>query len=100
MPRARKHGAGLQNCGRKNINAIYFVSHSDNYFNNQLIENIDSYIWLNDTTFIYSKSKRGIYSFDLATGEKNILITGKDDFQINSIDNGNLIYDDEKSINL
>lgn len=82
----------------ENIKETYFVSQSENYFNNQLIENIDSYIWLNDVTFIYSKAKRGIYSFNLESGEKNVIVTGKDDFKINSIENGILIYDDENSI--
>lgn len=83
----------------KNIQAVYFISQSDEYSNNQLIENINSYIWINDTTFVYSKAKRGIYSFDLSTGNKSIIITGKDMFNINSYQDGILNYD-ETSINL
>ena len=83
----------------KNIQAVYFISQSDEYCNNQLIENISSYIWINDTTFVYSKAKRGIYSFDLLTGEKSIIVTGNDMFKINSYQDGILNYD-ETSIDL
>lgn len=83
----------------KNIQAVYFISQSDEYSNNQLIENINSYIWINETTFVYSKAKRGIYSFDLSTGNKSVITTGKDMFNINSYQDGVLNYD-ETSINL
>ena len=83
----------------KNIQAVYFISQSDEYCNNQLIENISSYIWINDTIFVYSKAKRGIYSFDLLTGEKSIIVTGNDMFKINSYQDGILNYD-ETSIDL
>lgn len=83
-----------------NIKATYFISQSEDYFNNQLIENIDSYIWINDTTFIYSKANRGIYKFDLVNGEKSVVLTGDENFQINSYENGILTYDYQKTINL
>ena len=81
------------------IQAIYFISQSDEYCDNQLIENINNYVWINDTTFIYSKKKRGIYSFDLANGTKSVIVTGKEQFNINSYKNGILSYD-ETSIDL
>lgn len=83
----------------KNIQAVYFISKSTNYYNNQLIENINDYIWINDTTFVYSKRKRGIYAFDLATGEKSVILTGKDTYEIISYEDGVLNYD-ESFINL
>ena len=83
-----------------NIKSTYFISQSDEYFNNQLIENIDSYIWKDDTTFVYSKANRGIYSLDLTNGKKSIIINGEESFQIDSYENGVLLYDNEKTIEI
>ena len=83
-----------------NIMNVYFISKDENYPNCELNENIDTYIWINDYCFVYSKAHNGIYFYDLRSQAKGILITGKDNYKIKSYDNGILKYDEDNTLEI
>lgn len=83
------------------ITAIYFVSQNAAYPNCELKESIQSYIWAKEDYFIYSVEKKGLYYYDLKQQTKGIILTGNDTFEIQSLENGILTYDDKNiSINI
>lgn len=79
-----------------NILNTYFISQDSQFVNCELSENIDTYIWLNDYCFVYSKAKKGIYYYDLKNQVKGTIITGEDEYKITSYENGILKYDDKQ----
>ena len=86
----------------QNINNTYtkikFISTNKEYADSELDENlvINSYIWKDDFNFIYSIKNEGIYSYDCQTRNIKKLITGNEDFEIQSIENNKLKYDDKE----
>lgn len=79
-----------------NISAMYFVTQNPELINCELIENIDTYVWLNEYCFIYSKQEKGIYYYDLREQAKGVIITGDEQFKIKSYKNGILKYDEKE----
>ena len=77
---------------------IKFISTNKEYADSELDENlvINSYIWKDDFNFIYSIKNEGIYSYDCQTRKIKKLITGNEDFEIQSIENNKLKYDDKE----
>lgn len=83
------------------IISMYFVSKNSENFNCELNERIDSYVWYNDTTFIYGKIKGGIYYYDLKNQKRGAIVEGNDKgFTIESCENGILKYDNNVEIQL
>lgn len=78
------------------IMEAYFISSDNQYPNCELLEAFDTYYWLNDTCFAYSIIGKGIYYYNLQTQEKGRIITGEEDFNIKSYENGILKYDDKE----
>lgn len=79
-----------------NINKIYFVSKDGTKVNREMIEYIDTYAWLSDTLFLYSIPQKGIYCFNLENNQKMNIISGKEEFKIQSCNNDLLKYDDKE----
>lgn len=79
-----------------NIMNFYFISKDNNCANCELNERINTYIWLNDFCFVYSKKGKGIYYFDLKTQNRGCIISGDKNFEIKSYENGILKYDDNE----
>lgn len=76
------------------ITNMYFISQDDNFVSCELNQAIDSYLWINDTYFIFSKEGKGIFYYDLSNQRKGILIEGNDEFQLKEYDGQVLTYDD------
>lgn len=74
---------------------FYFISQNANYPNCELSENVKSYIWAAEDYFIYSVERKGIYYYDLKNQTKGKIVTGEDTFEIKSLQNGLLSYDDK-----
>ncbi len=70
-----------------------FLSKTDANPNREITDAIDSFIWVNDMYFIYSKKKSGIYFYDLTNGNIQNLISGSDDYEIKEFSNGMLKFD-------
>lgn len=79
------------------ILGAYFISQNEQFPNCELSENIDTYIWIHDDCFVYSKVGKGIYYYDLRNQTKGTILTGDEPFKIKSYENGVLKYD-EKTI--
>ena len=54
-----------------------------------------SYIWPTEDYFIYSVERKGIFYYDLKQQTKGKIVTGEDIFEIKSLQNGLLSYDDK-----
>ena len=80
----------------ESIMCIYYISQDEKYPNCELSENIDSYIWLNEYCFVYGVVGKGLYYYDLKNQIRGVLVTGSDDFEIHSYENGILSYDEQK----
>jgi len=75
--------------------SAYFISLDGEYPNNELSENIYTYAWLGDDYFIYSIKNKGIYSYNVTNRTKGSILQGGDDFEITSIENGVINYDNK-----
>lgn len=76
-----------------NIYSMKFISKNENRPNRELNDNINSYLWISNSTFIYSKSKKGIYSYDLREGRVTRILEGNDEFKFKEYKDGILYYD-------
>lgn len=78
------------------IMCTYFIAKNAEFPNCELNENINSYIWINDYCFAYSIRSKGIYYYDLKNQVKGTIITGDDEYKIESYENGILKYDEKE----
>jgi len=79
-----------------NILSMYFISQVPDFVNCELKESIDSYIWLNEYCFAYSKTGKGIYYYDLKNQVKGVILTGEEEYKIEAYENNVLKYDDKE----
>lgn len=75
---------------------VYFISNDLQFFNCELNDFIDTYIWINEYCFVYSNSKKGIYYYDLKNQKRGQILQGDEEFKINSYENGILKYDNKE----
>ena len=78
---------------------VSFISIDNKYPNSELKEGINKGIWYDDCNFVYSVKQKGIYVYNAQTRTYKTIITGKDNYEIKSINNKLLNYD-ETSIEL
>lgn len=78
---------------------ISFIAIDNKYPNSELKENINKGVWYDDYSFVYSVKQKGIYVYNVQTCTYKTIITGKDNYDIKSIEGKQLNYD-ETSIEL
>ena len=78
---------------------LYIIARNGDYADSE-IDNINSYLWLDDTKLIYSIKNRGIYLFDATTREKSTIIEGQDNFEIKDYVNNKIYFDDKEMLYL
>lgn len=83
-----------------NIMNVYFIAQNEAFTNCELNESMNSYVWMNDYCFVYSKQGKGIYFYDLQNQKKGSLLTGKEPYKIVSYENGKLTYDEDKVLEI
>ena len=71
-----------------------FISKFDNTPNRELSDTINSYLWLDNNNFLYSKKGKGMYVYNLETGTVRRILTGTEDYELKGFENGILKYDD------
>ena len=81
-----------------NTISVYFISKEDNSFKKELNEPIYRYFWLDENRVLYSIYGKGLYIYDVLTGEKITLIEGKDNFYIKSYEGNVITYDNTKIV--
>lgn len=85
-------------------NKIEFYSRNNEFPDCTLLDVVNSYVWVNDTIFIYSVAKNGIYYFDLDTREKHELLVEdekeKHNYDFKSYEDGVLVYDDNEILKI
>ncbi len=93
-----KYGMYAEYDYQGNIYKMNFISRDGQNPNQELIDTIYTFTWLNDDVFVYSVRGKGIYYDNLATGKRGTIKLGKDNFEIYNCYNGLLIYDNSKLI--
>ena len=73
-----------------------FISKDGNNPNRELNDSIDSYLWIDNDTFIYSKKGKGIYTYNLNDGTVRRIIEGTEDYELKNFKNRILNYDDKQ----
>ena len=76
-----------------NTISVYFLPKDKNYSRRELNESVYKYMWINQSKFLYSVHGKGIYLFDILTGEKRVVAEGNDNFDIKSYEQNILTYD-------
>ena len=79
-----------------NIYSMKFISKDGNNPNRELNDSIDSYLWIDNDTFIYSKKGKGIYTYNLNDGTVRRIIEGTEDYELKNFKNRILNYDDKQ----
>ena len=78
------------------IYEMKFISKFDNTPNRELSDTINSYLWLDNNNFLYSKKGKGMYVYNLETGTVRRILTGTEDYELKGFENGILKYDDKE----
>lgn len=84
---------------KNNVYDIKFLSIDKNNANSELRESANSYIWVNDYSFVYSVNLKGLYLYNVKTKKYTTLASGDEKFEIKEYKDGNLTYDN-KSIKI
>lgn len=76
--------------------SVKFLSKDLEYPSSELNVNINSDLWINEYTFLYSIKNKGIYLYNLQNGKYYTLVTGEDEeFELIEFKNYELKYDDK-----
>ena len=54
---------------------------------------MNTYGWVSNRYFIYSKTQRGVYCYDVETGNVTTIVTGNDNFEITETRENVFVYD-------
>lgn len=82
------------------IYQLEFISKDGEKANREINDSIDSFLWLTNNYFLFSKSGKGIYFYNLDTGRIQRVHTGNNEFIFKSYENGILKYDNNEEIEL
>ena len=80
------------------IYSIKFISKFGTKPNRELNDGVTSFLWLTSDYFLYSKSQKGIYLYDLTTGKTERLKQGNGEYELKEYKDGILKYDDMEEI--
>ena len=80
--------------------SVKFISKTDEYPDSELANFVNTYKWVNDVNFVYSRKGNGIYVYNVATKDEKIVIEGNDNFNITNYENNTITYDNDKKISL
>lgn len=78
------------------IYEMNFISKYGDNPNRQLVDNMNYYLWLTNDYFLYSKSGKGIFFYNLKTGKVQRIITGDEEYKLKGYENGILKFDNEE----
>ena len=76
-----------------NTISVYFVPKNEEFCRRELNESVYRYMWIDNSQFLYSIYGKGIYVYNILTGEKRLLVEGNDEFYIKSYEQDVLTYD-------
>jgi hypothetical protein len=78
---------------------VYFSSKNGEYPNRELNEDVDTYVWINDNYFVYSIYGKGIYCYDVISGNKTVITeNGNNTYKIDSFKNNVLTYNGKELV--
>lgn len=77
----------------ENIYSMKFIAKDTNRANRELNDTISYYLWLTSNYFLYSKSGKGIYLYNLENGIVTRIKEGTEEFELKGYENGFIKYD-------
>lgn len=77
-----------------NIYSMKFIAKDDSRANRELNDTISYYLWLTSNYFLYSKTGKGIYLYNLENGIVTRIKEGTEEFELKGYENGFIKYDD------
>lgn len=83
----------LEKTNEEEIVKVYFISKDNSKLNRELNDSINTFGWISDNYFVFSKETKGLYCFDLNTGDITTLISDKKKFEITSTGDAYIVYD-------
>lgn len=83
----------FEKTNEESIVKVYFISNDSSKPNRELNDSIDSFGWISDNYFIFSKAGKGLYSLDMTTGKVSSLILDTMQFNITETGDAYIIYD-------
>lgn len=78
------------------IYLIKFISKFGTEPDRELSDTVNSYLWGDSNTFIYSKKGKGIYIYNLLSGRISRIVEGNYEFEIKGYTDGILKYDNSE----
>ncbi len=73
---------------------VLIISQNGDYPNSEITELVNSKIWLDDENLAYGVTAKGIYVYNAMTRKTRTVVTGDENFVINSYKENILSYDD------
>lgn len=75
---------------------VSFISKDGSVPNRELNDSIDTYGWVSDNHFVFSKMAKGIYCVNMITGKVQEILSGNYKFNITKSEQGYIAYDDKE----
>lgn len=83
----------FERTNEEDIVKTYFISNDSSKPNRELNDSINTFGWISDNYFIFSKTGKGLYSLDMTTGIVSSLILDDKQFEITETGDAYIVYD-------
>ena len=77
-----------------------FFSRDKEYADSELDKRLElsSYIWLNETIFIYTVDNEGMYAYNCVTRQAQKILESEEEIRINDVENNQIIYNNTERL--
>ncbi len=79
-----------------NMYSMKFIAKDASRANRELNDTISYYLWITSNYFLYSKTRKGIYLYNLEDGVVTRIKEGSEEFELKGYENGFIKYDNKE----
>lgn len=83
----------LEKTKDEEIIKVYFISNDDTRPSRELNDTINTFAWIADNYFVFSKATKGLYCLDMTTGQVLSLMNDNKMFEITGSGDAYIVYD-------